>query len=89
MIAVDRCFSKECFKCQRMMRQMQYSASVVLLTLASNYKRCLIDLQTAIFPEQTAKVFKTQFAENHSLLPGYEYFLYESTTLQTFLAVFK
>ena len=67
---------------------MQYSASVVLLTLASNYKSH-IDLQTAIFPEQTAKVFKTQFAENHSLLPGYEYFLYGSTTLQTFLAVFK
>ena len=82
-------FLKECFKCQRVTRKVKYSASVVLFTLASSYKGCLVDLQIAIFPKQTAKVFKTQFAENHSLLPGYEYFLYRCKTLQTFLAVFK
>ena len=82
-------FLKECFKCQRATRQMQYSASVVLLTLVSIYKGCLVDLQIAIFPEQTTNVFKTQFAENHSLLPDYEYFLYSSKILQTFLAVYK
>ena len=82
-------FLKECFKCQRATRQMQYSASVVLFTLASSYKCCLVDLRIAIFPEQTAKVFKTQFAKNHSLLPGYEHFLYRSTILQTFLAIFN
>ena len=66
-------FLKECFKCQRVTRKMQYSASVMVFTLASSYKGCLVDVQIAIFPEQTAKVFKTQFAENHSMLPGYEY----------------
>ena len=69
-------FLKECFKCQRVTRKMQCSAPVVLFTLVSSYKGCLVDLQFTIFPEQTAKVFKTQFAENHSLVPGYEYFLY-------------
>ena len=78
-------YLKECFKCQRVTRQMQYS-SVVLFTLASSYQGCLVDVQIAIFPEQTAKAFKTQFAENNSLLPGYEYFLYRC---KTFLAVFK
>ena len=82
-------FLKECFKCQRVTRKMQYSASVVLFILASSYKGCLVELQNAIFPKQTAKVFKAKFAENHSLLPGYEYFLYRCKTLQTFLAVFK
>ena len=79
-------FLKECFKCQRATRQMQYSASVLLLTLASSYKGYFVDLQ---IPEQTANVFKTQFAENHSLLPGYEYFLYRCKILQTFLPVYK
>ena len=45
--------------------------AVVLFTFAPNYKGCLVDLQIAIFSEQTAKVFKTKFAKNHSLLPGY------------------
>ena len=82
-------FLKECFKCQRAMRKMQYSAPVVLFTLVSSYKGCLVDLQIAIFPEETAKVFKAQFAENHSLLPGYKYFVYRCKTLKTFLVVFK
>ena len=82
-------FLKECFICQRATRQMQYSASVVLFTLVSSYKGYFVDLQIAIFPEQTANVFKTQFAENHSLLPGYDYFLYRCKTSQTFPAVFK
>ena len=45
--------------------------AVVLFTFALNYKGCLVDIPIAIFSEQTAKVFKTQFAKNHSLLPGY------------------
>ena len=48
-----------------------------------------VDLQIAISPEETANVFKTQFAENHSLLPGYEYLLYRCKILQTFLAIYK
>ena len=51
-------FLKECFKCQRAKRQMQYSASVVLLTLVSSYKGYFVYLKITIFPEQTANIVK-------------------------------
>ena len=91
MIAVDGCFSKRMFQ----MSTCNASGAIVCVgcvvytRFKLQIKGCLVEVQNAIFPEQTAKVFKTQFAENRSLLPGYEYFLYRCKTLQTFLAVFK